>query len=93
MQTVKLSSESGSDEEFWLNCIESSINAKAKAKMMINDYEVNFHIDTGAQVNTIQQKFVRKSQRIKKVSYLRKWNKSTAKSLEEAILTVKTPMK
>ncbi|KAL3836806.1 hypothetical protein ACJMK2_022219 [Sinanodonta woodiana] len=84
--------EEATEEEFWLNYIDSSIHSKAKAKMIVNDCDVTFHIDTGAQVNTIQQTFVRKSQRIQKVSHLRMWNKSTAKSLGEATLTVTNPL-
>ncbi|KAL3892079.1 hypothetical protein ACJMK2_004316 [Sinanodonta woodiana] len=80
--------EEATEEKFWLNYIDSSIHSKAKAKMIVNDCDLTFHIDTGAQVNTIQQRFVRKSQRIQKVSHLRMWNKSTAKSLGEATLTV-----
>ena len=93
VQTVEQSdnSEVVSEEEFWLNYIDSSISSKAKAKMVVNDCDVHFHIDTGAQVNTIQQRFVRKSQRVQKVSHLRMWNKSTAKSLGEATLTVINP--
>jgi len=94
VQTVEQNDkpEEATEEEFWLNYIDSSINSKAKAKMIVNDCDVNFHIDTGAQVNTIQQRFVRKSQRIQKVSHLRMWNKSTAKSLGEATLTVTNPV-
>ncbi|KAL3887489.1 hypothetical protein ACJMK2_027430 [Sinanodonta woodiana] len=84
--------EEATEEEFLLNYIDSSIHSKAKAKMIVNDCDVTFHIDTGAQVNTIQQRFVRKSQRIQKVSHLRMWNKSTAKSLGEATLTVANPV-
>ena len=60
--------------------------------MIVNDCDVSIHIDTGAQVNTIQQRFIRKSRRIQKVSHLRMWNKSTAKSLGEATLTVTNPV-
>lgn len=44
-------------------------------------------------MNTTQLKFVRKSQRIRKVSYLRMWNKPTAKSLRRATVIVKNPIK
>ena len=84
-------SESGSEDEFWLQCITSGMKSKVKAKMIVNDLEVDFQIDTGAEINTINRKFVRKSQREKKVTKLRMWNKSTVNSLGQTKLNVKKP--
>ena len=45
---------SGSEEEFWLHYINGTVNSKVKAKMLVNNCEVQFQIDTGAEINTIQ---------------------------------------
>jgi len=91
VHTVTEVSESGSEDEFWLQCITSGMKSKVKAKMIVNDLEVDFQIDTGAEINTINRKFVRKSQREKKVTKLRMWNKSTVNSLGQTKLNVKNP--
>jgi hypothetical protein len=83
---------SDSDDEFWLQMVESELKSKVKAKMLVNDCEVNFQIDTGSEINTINSKFVKKSQRKKKIIRLRMWNKSTVNSLGEAELQVTNPL-
>lgn len=84
-------SASESEDEFWLQCVTSGMKSAVKAKMIVNDCEIDFHIDTGAELNTINRKFVRKSQRKKKITKLRMWNKSIVNSLGQALLNVKNP--
>lgn len=72
--------------------VESELKSKVKAKMLVNDCEVNFQIDTGSDLNLINSKFVKKSQRKKKITRLRMWNKSTVNSLGEAELQVTNPL-
>jgi hypothetical protein len=48
-----------------------------------NDCEVDFQIDTGAEINTINRKYVKKSRRKKIFSKLKMWNRSTVSSLGE----------
>jgi len=59
--------------------------------MIVNDCDVKFQIDTGAEVNTINQKYVKKCQVKSNSSTLRMWNKSTLKLLGEVALPVKNP--
>ena len=54
--------------------------------MTVNECEVRFQVDTGAEINTITRKFVKKTQRKMKFTKLRMWNKSTVNSLGEAQL-------
>ena len=62
-----------------------------RAKMLINDCEVNFEIDSGAEVNIIQQKYVFKSQVKPATRSLTMWNHSSEKPLREATLNVTNP--
>ena len=59
--------------------------------MVVNDVDVKFQVDTGAEINTINQKFVRKSQVKGNTSTLRMWNKTTMKPLGEVTLPVTNP--
>ncbi|KAH3836847.1 hypothetical protein DPMN_110223 [Dreissena polymorpha] len=59
------------DDEFWFKVVESDRRSKVKAKLRINELEVSFQIDKGAEIYTIQQRFVKKHQREKKVTQLR----------------------
>lgn len=55
--------DSSDSDDSWLNTIE---NPKEKenisALMMVNNCEIHFQLDSGADVNTIQKKYVRKDQ-------------------------------
>ena len=53
-------SESTQDEA-WLGAVQNTGLSTIRAKMLVNDCEVNFEIDSGAEVNIIQQKYVLKS--------------------------------
>ena len=60
-------------DEFWLAQFDS--RTRVIATMVVNDCNVKFQVDTGAEINTINQKFVRKSQVKGNTSTLRMWNK------------------
>ena len=62
-----------------------------RAKMLVNDCQVNFEIDSGAEVNIIQQKYVLKSQVKPATLSLTMWNHSSEKPLGEASLRVTNP--
>ena len=62
------------------------------ANMIINDCEIKFQIDTGAQVNTICQIYVKKEQARKSNSTLKMWNKTSLKSLGKTTLTLRNPL-
>ena len=39
-------SDTESEGEFWLQCVASGLKSSVKAKMIVNDWEFDFHIDT-----------------------------------------------
>ena len=49
-------------DEAWLGTVQNTGRSTIHAKMLVSDCEVNFEIDSGAEVNIIQQKYVLKSQ-------------------------------
>ena len=51
-----------SEDEFWLAYVEAELNSKIIASMRVNNCDVKFQIDTGAEINTICQKYVKKMQ-------------------------------
>ena len=51
-----------SDDEFWLAYVEAKSNSKTTASMRVNDCDVKFQIDTGAEINPTCQKYVKKTQ-------------------------------
>ena len=53
--------------------------ARGCAKMLVNDCEDNFEIDSGAEVNIIQQRYVLKSQVKPATLSLTMWNQRRAK--------------
>lgn len=57
--------------------------------MMVNDCEIRFQLDSGAGVNTIQKKYVRKDQVQNCSKTLRMFNKSSLKPLGETTLSLK----
>lgn len=57
--------------------------------MMVNDCEIRFQLDSGADVNTIQKKYVRKDQVQNCSKTLRMFNKSSLKPLGETTLSLK----
>lgn len=57
-----------------------------KALMMVNDCEIRFQLDSGADVNTIKKKYVRKDQVQNCSKTLRMFNKSSLKPQGETTL-------
>ena len=59
VQSVNDTTDDCSDEEqVWLGAVHQSGNHTVRAKMIVNDCEVNFELDSGAEVNTLNQKYV-----------------------------------
>ena len=85
------SSDDSDDQEAWLGAVQSTGRSTIRAKMIVNDCEVNFEIDSGAEVNIIKQKYVRKSQVRPAKLNLTMWNHSSEKPLGEAYLDVTNP--
>ena len=83
-------SESTQDEA-WLGAVQNTGRSTIRAKMLVNDCEVNCEIDSGAEVNIIQQKYVLKSQVKPATLSLTMWNHSSEKPLGEASLNVTNP--
>lgn len=82
--------ESNDSDDSWLNTIENpKEKEKISALMMVNDCEIRFQLDSGADVNTIQKKYVRKVQIQNCSKTLRMFNKSSLKPLGETTLSLK----
>ena len=71
--------------------LDNTGHSTIRAKMLVNDCEVNFEIDSGAKVNIIQQKYVLKSQVKPATLSLTMWNHSSVKPLGGASLNVTNP--
>ena len=59
--------------------------------MIINDCNVTMQVDSGADVNTLCQRYVKKDQVRETSKTLRMWNKTNVDPLGETELTVKNP--
>ena len=57
----------------------------------VNECKVRFQIDTGAQVNTICQRYVRREQLYPTTKNLIMWNKTNIKPVGETVLNVINP--
>ena len=82
-----LTEETDTSDEAWLNAIGDG-KRRATACLKINNCEVRFQLDTAADVNTLQQRFVKKSQVIKSNQTLVMWNGTQMEPLGEAKLDV-----
>ena len=51
-----------SDDDPWLKAVKGNLRDRVIANMIVNDCEIQFQIDSGAQVNTICQKHVKTNQ-------------------------------
>ena len=51
-----------SDDEFWFSYEEAESNSKITASRRVNNCDVKFQRDTGVEINTICQKYVKKTQ-------------------------------
>ena len=54
--------DQNSDDEVWLKAVESGSKEAITAVMQVNGCDVRFQVDSAADVNTICQKYVRKTQ-------------------------------
>ena len=54
--------------------------------MIVNGCEISFQLDSGADVNTIQQKYVKKEQVVPSTQNLIMWNGTKCKPLGETTL-------
>ena len=88
IQIIEENSES--EEDAWLNNI-SGKRSRAYAKLEINNIEISFQLDTGADVNTICQKYVKKEQVTKTKTNLKMWNDTKQKPLGETRIEVFNP--
>ena len=79
------------DETEWLKHISLKGQDHVTALMIVNDCEIRFQLDSGADVNTIKQKFVKKEQVKPTTQSLIMWNKSRCKPLGETTLPVTNP--
>ena len=61
------------------------------ALLEINDFTPRFQVDTGAEVNTICQWYVRKEQVTSTNKNLIMWNKSNVNSIGETMIKVTNP--
>ena len=92
VQSVNDTTDDCSDEEqVWLGAVHQSGNHTVRAKMIVNDCEVNFELDSGAEVNTLNQKYVLRSQVKPTKLNLKMWNEASEKPLGEVTLDVKNP--
>ena len=79
--------------DFWLSIVKAEKQSQVTATMTINERNVKFQVDTGAEIKTNNQKYVRKSQVKKRNTKLRMWNKSIVNSIGEAeLLKVTNPL-
>ena len=83
------SSYSETDDLEWLNAVSANSKKMVKCKMIVEDQEVTFQIDTGASVNMIPARYAINVQPYS--GTLRMWNNSTHKPMGACRLTVINP--
>ena len=83
------SDEHDSSEE-WLNAVTSR-KSRMTALMLINDQKVRFQVDTGADVNILCKKYVKRHQAKKTTQTLTMWNKTRMTPEGEATIKVVNP--
>lgn len=80
------------DPDFkWLAAVKSKSDNRVTALMQVNGHDIRFQLDSGADVNTICSKFVKKDQIRPTNETLMMWNKSKVKPLGKVTLRVKNP--
>jgi hypothetical protein len=84
------SQESG-DQDVWLASINNNDNDSVKATMCVNGLDVHFQLDSGADVNTINQKHVKRDQVTPTKVKLNMWNRTNVTPKGECTLTVTNP--
>jgi hypothetical protein len=89
LETKSNSDESNDSDTNWLATVEVPNKTRATSALMeINDCDVRFQLDTGADVNTLCQMFVRQTQVEPTTHKLIMWNKSKVNPLGETTLKV-----
>ena len=63
-------------DDRWLAAVTQGTTKRATVLMQVNDKDIRFHIDSAADVNTINQEFVKKDQVQPTQQRLRMWNDS-----------------
>ena len=81
---------SDSDPELWLSSVGAG-KTRTSATLEVNSLEVRFQLDTGSDVNTICQKYVRRDQVVKTNQKLTMWNRTKVEPIGEAMLGVFNP--
>ena len=61
------------EDEFWLSVVRAEKRSTVTATMTVNNCDVKFQVDTGAEINTINSRYVRKTQVKRKDTKLRLW--------------------
>ena len=75
----------------WLATVNSKKGNLVYAKMQVNDCNVLFQVDGGAEVNTLQQQYVRRDQVKETKTSLVTWDLSKVTPLGEVVLPVFNP--
>ncbi|CAB3995988.1 Hypothetical predicted protein [Paramuricea clavata] len=91
LETKSNSDESDDSDTNWLATVEVPNKTRAAALMQVKDCDVRFQLDTGADVNTLCQKFVRPTQVEPTTQKLIMWNKSKVNPLGETTLKITNP--
>ena len=91
IQMLEMETDSDNSDSSWLATVNVNDKERLTALMHVNDCAVRFQLDTGADVNTINKKFVRKDQVKATTQKLVMWNKSNLKPLGETSLTIENP--
>ena len=92
-ESVPIPANSDDDDDAYLHAVNGHLktNNALTALSEVNQCKVRFQIDTGAQVNTICQKLVRKEQVRPTSKTLIMWNKTNVKPVGETLLEVINP--
>lgn len=89
---IRDSDDESDHDENWLMAVNNSTSVNGiKATLVVNDNDVIFQIDSGADINTICQKHVRKTQVTPTKVRLNMWNNTNLKPLGECRLSVLNP--
>ena len=92
VHSLNVDGDSTDSDEQWLATVVTDQNKRVTALMQLNGCDVRFQLDSGADINTISQTFVKKSQVTEPTSKkLIMWNKSKLTPLGETTLEVLNP--
>lgn len=83
-------SDTTDEDELWLNAVHAN-ETTLTSVMNVNNCSIRFQLDSGAQTNTIQKKYVRKEQVRPSSSTLRVYDSTPLKTLGEVDLPVTNP--